>query len=722
MDALSAEEVTLMEQLQARHSAHAAFASPEPKATPAYPPKDVSTSKKAPTRSRDPLAPTTKEERYKAKSQKAAVYARLQRQEATKASAKAASDKAHNSAMARWRLHEERVAEAALHYQRGREVIIDAEALAAAERSTPTTAAERTAALKGKGVSTSRRNAIFFYYTVVLGSPPPKDEDGKDLWGGQRGTVATIREVLLIPEGSSRIVADVLADSWEAHQVGEQYDPDGRLRLRGRKALIAEDSDEAYLILQSKRVGMSLGDCTSLVNSYHRRTGAGSLVSYGAVQRFVAESPMCKLGKRGTKKSGKDDLLSDWCVARLAQCDQWLAQFRLGHTVPPGAAYPGPFPPYHVHAIAWWDEHHKKIRLGHASKWECRLRFDEDGNLAREEDGGVLEDASETTTTKYPGEARGCFGGGVRMLANGELEGFTLEACNYSGLQVIAPDLWETKRVAEERSKIGKASPWTASKKNGGQWLGYRGRFPDTWSEELDKAVTKAGFVCVTKLMKHVIDTSEAAFKGTVAEGCFFIFHDGLSQWWTPAAQAYMKSRGYEHRQMRILGPTNDRVCKRYRGKLVGDSPELCRGLDAHGFADLDAAVALNCSLASFHPRGHPLREKWSMAKVDTLFAAMNETWLHCAPTGARMLEDVAKIEPVLEVIVAAKGGVVADEFYRTGRRCRRADDKGDCARKPPKRQRKETLVAKPCHPELEATYELLMDPKRAREGLSKAH
>jgi hypothetical protein len=152
----------------------------------------------------------------------------------------------------------------------------------------------------------------------------------------------------------------------------------------------------------------------------------------------------------------------------------------------------------------------------------------------------------------------------------------------------------------------------------------------------------------------------------------------------------------------------------------VADSPELCRGLDAHGFADLDAAVALNCSLASFHPRGHPLREKWSMAKVDTLFAAMNETWLHCAPTPARMLEDVAKIEPVLEVLVAASGGVGADEFYRTGRRCRRADDKGDCKRKPAKRQHKETLVAKPCHPELEGTCQLLMDSARARAELVK--
>jgi hypothetical protein len=76
------------------------------------------------------------------------------------------------------------------------------------------------------------------------------------------------------------------------------------------------------------------------------------------------------------------------------------------------------------------------------------------------------------------------------------------------------------------------------------------------------------------------------------------------------------------------------------------------------------------------------------------------ETW-KCAPTSGRIAEDIAKIEPVLEKIIEFKGGVVLGEFYRTGRRHRRADGKGDCMRKPGARQRKATLVAKPIHPDL---------------------
>jgi len=76
------------------------------------------------------------------------------------------------------------------------------------------------------------------------------------------------------------------------------------------------------------------------------------------------------------------------------------------------------------------------------------------------------------------------------------------------------------------------------------------------------------------------------------------------------------------------------------------------------------------------------------------------------------------KVAPVLGKITKAKGAVVPDEFYRTGWRYRRADDKGGCVRKPGNRQRKATLVAKPYNPELAAAYASLMDPTSARAGL----
>ena len=134
----------------------------------------------------------------------------------------------------------------------------------------------------------------------------------------------------------------------------------------------------------------------------------------------------------------------------------------------------------------------------------------------------------------------------------------------------------------------------------------------------------------------------------------------------------------------------------RYQLKLVGDSPELYRGPDSHGFAGTDAAVTFSCSVATYYPRDHAIRAKWDLGNVDALWTCMDETWMKYSPTSGRIVEGIVKILPVLGSITEAKGGVVTDEFYRTGRRWQRVGSDGDCRRKLRVRQRKATLVATP--------------------------
>ena len=67
-------------------------------------------------------------------------------------------------------------------------------------------------------------------------------------------------------------------------------------------------------------------------------------------------------------------------------------------------------------------------------------------------------------------------------------------------------------------------------------------------------------------------------------------------------------------------------------------------------------------------------------------------------PTGERIVEDIVALPRVLNMIIANKGCVVKDEFLRTGRRHRRADDTGDLKRKPVMKQRITTLKSRPCH------------------------
>lgn len=61
------------------------------------------------------------------------------------------------------------------------------------------------------------------------------------------------------------------------------------------------------------------------------------------------------------------------------------------------------------------------------------------------------------------------------------------------------------------------------------------------------------------------------------------------------------------------------------------------------------------------------MRAKWNLGNVDALWTCMAETWMKCAPTSGRFVEDILKVLPVLDKVTEARGAVVPGEFYRTG-------------------------------------------------------
>ena len=289
-----------------------------------------------------------------------------------------------------------------------------------------------------------------------------------------------------------------------------------------------------------------------------------------------------------------------------------------------------------------------------------------------------------------------------------------MEPCNYTGLQVFGPEKYEEKCDAEmERVKKLETHPWD-----------YMEKYPNEADrkEELRRKMRTStyGYIDVREIMDHVVEESKAAYEGTGMEDTFMIFHDGLNQWWTPKAQAHMESLGFKDRQLRILGDANNAIVpKHYKWKLVGDSPELCRGLDAHGFADLDRATGLNCALAWALEEGDPMRAEWGLGTPALVWASMAKTWSH-SPTDNRVKEDIEHFEAVLKKVVAAEGCVVRDEFLRRGRRARRSDGKGDMKGRLRKRSRKDTIKAIEHHPDLEAAFQGLMNIDDARKKFKK--
>jgi hypothetical protein len=93
----------------------------------------------------------------------------------------------------------------------------------------------------------------------------------------------------------------------------------------------------------------------------------------------------------------------------------------------------------------------------------------------------------------------------------------------------------------------------------------------------------------------------------------------------------------------------------------------------------------------------------------------LGDDWMEVAPSSERVIGHVDRMLVVLGRIIAAGGCVVPGEFLRTGRRAVRADGTKALGGKARKRQRFETLEARPHHPELEGACALLVDGEDAQ-------
>ena len=192
------------------------------------------------------------------------------------------------------------------------------------------------------------------------------------------------------------------------------------------------------------------------------------------------------------------------------------------------------------------------------------------------------------------------------------------------------------------------------------------------WHTKIHKVLTtrsQSACRCVTELIDHMVIESKKAYVGTDREGDFLIYHDALSVFTETEAQAYLASQypDMAGRFIASVGTTNQGTS--YHGRCVGDSPELCRGLDSHGFADLDYAVSFCCSLASVYPRDDERRRRWNQGTKKQLFGVMEAVWLNVAPTSERIIEDLEYLPTVVKKIIEYDGAVVPDEVIRSGRR-----------------------------------------------------
>ena len=141
----------------------------------------------------------------------------------------------------------------------------------------------------------------------------------------------------------------------------------------------------------------------------------------------------------------------------------------------------------------------------------------------------------------------------------------------------------------------------------------------------------------------------------------------------------------------------------RYDSSLVGNSPELMRALDCHGFNDFKQSTYYHVALTSVYPLNDPDR------MFDGTPKQLEETMTKCwtlEPTSERIVEDIQGLQPALEKIIAAKG---ADCDLRSGRRQQKLNWMGKCKGRTRKSQRISTIQERPTHPTAMRAIDLLI-------------
>ena len=232
----------------------------------------------------------------------------------------------------------------------------------------------------------------------------------------------------------------------------------------------------------------------------------------------------------------------------------------------------------------------------------------------------------------------------------------------------------------------------------------------------------------IKDIIDHCIDETEKAYKGTVYEHISMLYHDGLTQWWTPESQAYIASRGWQYRQLCCRDPTNQlhpsgdpRKINRYRNKTIGDRPEFARGLDSYGFAHFKAYTMYMRCLTSVYPRTDPRR--FLFGTIPEVESTMRRCWT-MAPTSDQIKADILDFPRVLEIIISFDGTVAPEISLRSGYRALKHDKSGLCSAKVKARQRIETLKLPAIHEDAEGALAILSGrcrgvPRRLKKLLS---
>ena len=140
--------------------------------------------------------------------------------------------------------------------------------------------------------------------------------------------------------------------------------------------------------------------------------------------------------------------------------------------------------------------------------------------------------------------------------------------------------------------------------------------------------------------------------------------------------------------------------------KVVGDSPEICRVIDAYDFSDFKRSTEKMRALTSVLDINDP--ERFGFVAPKEVWHTIVRCWT-LEPTSARIIAVIEDFGNVLDLMIEFKGCVVPECRLRHDHRQQAYNGGRVLKRKVTKRHRKHLLTMGPVHPDAQGALNILL-------------
>ena len=193
--------------------------------------------------------------------------------------------------------------------------------------------------------------------------------------------------------------------------------------------------------------------------------------------------------------------------------------------------------------------------------------------------------------------------------------------------------------------------------------------YKERWREVITQTNFMRKYVCITTIVRHIIEESAKIMKNTKHENDWYFYHDALSLMTSSHTKDWMEKEGIYHRWLLPKNGLNKGTP--YEKYPTGNSPELMP-LDTTLFQDILVSLKRHIVYTQKLPKDD--MKKFSIDTVDNgtrAFIRLIESYPG-APLPYRIVQDVDKTVESMKTILENKGTVVqglgnkGDRFIRS--------------------------------------------------------